>query len=95
MPSGSASLVYDAFQFYQNTKVNFVQRLRVSGVDSLTGAVLTGDEIRSQFQFNSFEGLILAVEPNSIVITLRGTTTFDQILEIESRVEDVAANCGG
>lgn len=95
VPSGSASLVYDAFQFYQNTKVNFVQRLRVTGVDSQTGKVLSGDEVRSQFQFSGFDGVIYDVEPTSIVITLRGTTTFDQILEIESRVEDVPANCGG
>ncbi|NAS10523.1 hypothetical protein [Poritiphilus flavus] len=95
VPSGSASLVYDAFQFYQNTKVNFVQRLRVSGMDSQTGRDLTGDEVRSQFQFSGFDGVISAVEPNSIVITLRGTTSFDQIVEIESKVEDVAANCGG
>lgn len=95
VPSGSASLVYDAFQFYQNTKVNFVQRLRVSGRDSQTGMDLTGDEIRSQFQFSGFDGVITAVEPNSIVITLRGTTSFDQIVEIESKVEDVAPNCGG
>ena len=95
VPSGSASLVYDAFQFYSNTRVNFVQRLRVSGVDYQTGKVLSGDEVRSQFQFSAFDGVISAVEGNSIVITLRGTTDIDQIVEIESKVEDVAANCGG
>ena len=95
VPSGSASLVYDAFQFYGNTRVNFIQRLRVSGVDSQTGMVLSGDEVRSQFQFSGFDGVIISVESNSIVITLRGTTDFDQIVEIESKVEDVAANCGG
>lgn len=95
VPSGSASLVYDAFQFYRNTKVNFVQRLRVSGVDSQTGQILSGDEVRSQFQFSGFDGVISAVESNSIVITLRGTTDIDQIVQIESKVEDVDANCGG
>nr|WP_298997703.1 hypothetical protein [uncultured Allomuricauda sp.] len=95
VPPGSASLVYDAFQFYGNTKVNFVQRLRVSGVDSQTGELLSGQEVRSQFQFNSFDGIISAVEPNSIVITLSGTTEFEQIIEIESKVEDVDPNCGG
>ena len=92
---GSASLVYDAFQFYENTKVNFVQRLRVRGMDSQTGQTLTGEEVRSQFQFSGFDGLISAVEPDAVVITLRGTTNLDRIVEIESKVEDVAPNCGG
>lgn len=95
VPSGSASLVYDAFQFYENTKVNFVQRLRIRGVDSQTGLSLSGDEISSQFQFSGFNGVISAVEPTSIVITLRGTKVLDRIIESESKVEDVAANCGG
>jgi hypothetical protein len=58
VPSGSASLVYDAFQFYENTKVNFVQCLRISGIDSQTGMSLSGDEIRSQFHFSGFNGVI-------------------------------------
>jgi len=91
VPSGSASLVYDAFQFYENTKVNFVQRLRIRGVDSQTGQQLSGDEIQSQFQFSGFNGVISAVEPTSIVITLRGTKVLDRIIESESKVEDVAA----
>ena len=41
VPSGRASLVYDVFQFYPNTKVNFVQRLRVEGMDTQMGINLT------------------------------------------------------
>lgn len=89
----SASLVYDVFQFYPNTKVNFVQRLRISGVDSQTGKSLSGEEIRSQFHFSGFNGVITAVEPTSIVITLRGTTVLDKIIQTESKVQDVPANC--
>ena len=95
VPSGSASLVYDAFQFYENTKVNFVQRLRIRGVDSQTGQQLSGDEIRSQFQFSGFNGVVSAVEPTSIVITLRGAKVLDRIIESECKIEDVDANCGG
>lgn len=93
VPSGSASLVYDVYQFYANTRVNFVQRLRISGTDSQTGMVLSGDEIRSQFHFSGFNGVISAVEPSSIVITLRGTTVLDKIVKTKSNVQDVAANC--
>ncbi len=93
VPSGSASLVYDVYQFYDNTLVNFVQRLRISGIDSKTGLALSGEEIQSQFHFSGFNGVISAVESTSIVITLRGTTLLNKIFKTESSVQDVAANC--
>ena len=93
VPAGSASLVYDVFQLYPETKVNFVQRMRVEGVDSETGIPLTGEEIRSQFYVSGFNGVVTAVEPNSIVITLRGTMKLDKIVDSESNVQDVPANC--
>ncbi len=94
VPSGRASLVYDVFQFYPNTKVNFVQRLRVEGMDTQTGINLTGEEIKTQFVFNNFNGVITSVEANSIVITLKGTVTLDKVIKTESDVQDVVANCG-
>lgn len=93
VPSGRASLVYDVYQFYPNTKVNFVQRMRVEGTDSKTGQNLTGEEIKTQFVFNSFNGVITSIEANSIIITLKGTVTLDKVIKTESDVQDVAANC--
>ena len=93
VPSGSATLVYDAYQFYDNTLVNFVQRLRISGTDSKTGKPLSGEEIQSQFHFSGFNGVIAAVEPTSVVITLRGTTLLSKIFKTESNAQDVPANC--
>ncbi len=93
VPSGKASLVYDVYQFYPNTKVNFAQRLRVEGVDSSTNTPLTGEEIRTLFYFNKFNGVITSIEPNSIVITLKGTVNLDKIIKTESDVQDVPANC--
>lgn len=93
VPSGKASSVYDVYQFYPNTKVNFAQRLRVEGVDSSTNTPLTGEEIRTLFYFNKFNGVITSIEPNSIVITLKGTVTLDKIIKTESDVQDVPANC--
>lgn len=95
IPSGRASLVYDVFQFYPDTKVNFVQRLRVEGIDSKTGLNLTGEEIKTQFVFNNFNGVITSIEANSIVITLKGTVTLDKVIKTESDVQDVSANCRG
>ena len=91
VPSGSASLVYDVVQFYPETKVNFVQRLRVEATDS--GQQLTGDEIRTLFYLTNFNGVITEIEPTSIVVTLRGTLTLDKIIDSESNVQDVPANC--
>ncbi|WP_452220259.1 hypothetical protein [Lacinutrix salivirga] len=93
VPSGSASLVYDVVQFYPETRVNFAQRLRVEGIDSESGLALTGEEIRTLFYVNGFNGVVSAVEPNSMVVTLRGTLTLDKIIDSDSNVQDVPANC--
>ena len=93
VPPGSASLVYDVYQSYPETQVNFVQRMRVEGLDSETGAPLTGEEIRTMFYVSNFNGVITSIEPNSVVITLKGTLTLDKIIETESSVQDTSANC--
>lgn len=93
VPSGSASLVYDVIQFYPNTKVNFAQRMRVKGTDG--GTPLTGEEIRTQFYISGFNGVVTAIEPDAIVITLKGTMTLDKIVDSESNVQNVDPNCGG
>ncbi len=67
--------------------------MRVEGLDSSTNIPLTGEEIRTLFYFNKFNGVITSIEPNSIVITLKGTVTLDKIIRTESDVQDVPANC--
>lgn len=93
VPSGNASLVYDVYQFYPNTRVNFAQRMRVEGIDTDTNTPLTGEEIRTLFYLNKFNGVITSIETNSIVITLKGTVTLDKIIKTESDVQDVPADC--
>lgn len=93
VPSGSASLVYDVVQVYPNTRVNFAQRMRVKGTDG--GAPLTGEEIRSLFYISGFNGVVTDIEADAIVITLKGTMTLDKVIDGESNVQDVEANCGG
>lgn len=91
----SASLVYDAFQSYENIKVNVVQRLRVRAKEFTTGEALSGEEISTQFHFNGFEGIITEVGSDFIEVTLRGVANMDNIFKSKSEVQDVAANCGG
>ncbi|MCB0851696.1 MAG: hypothetical protein KDD63_05720, partial [Bacteroidetes bacterium] len=52
VPPGKASLVYDVAQFYDNTLVQFVQRLRLRANDN--GKPLSGEEIQSQLKFSRF-----------------------------------------
>jgi len=73
--------------------VNFAQRMRVEGLDTETNTPLTGKEIKTLFYLNKFNGIIISVEPNSIVITLKGTVTLDKIIRTESDVQDVTVNC--
>lgn len=92
VPSGSASLVYDAYQFYENVRVDYVQRLRLSGIDEY-GVPLTGEQIMSLFQFTRFNGVVNIIEANSVVFTLRGHSILDKFIETQSSVDDVPANC--
>ncbi|MCK0157566.1 hypothetical protein MWU65_10275 [Cellulophaga sp. F20128] len=93
VPAGKATEVYDVYQFYPNTKVNFAQRMRVEGFDAKTNTPLTGNEIKTLFYLNKFNGVITSIEQNSILITLKGTVTLQKIIETESNAQDVPANC--
>ncbi|MGD1947976.1 MAG: hypothetical protein ACFB0A_17355 [Croceivirga sp.] len=93
VPPGSASLVYDVAQIYDNTKVEFVQRFRLRATES--GNSLSGEELRSQLQFSRFSGVVFQVGTDFIDITVKGTMTLGKVLSAKSEVQDVAANCGG
>ncbi|MFD2565578.1 hypothetical protein [Aquimarina rubra] len=91
VPPGNGSLVYDVQQFYPETKVNFVQRLRIEATDNQ--GLLSGQAIRTLFYLTNFTGVITEVEDTSIVVTLKGTMVLDKIVDFESNVQDVPANC--
>lgn len=93
VPSKSASLVYDAFQTYDNVKVNVVQRLRVKASEHDTGDTLSGEEISTQFHFNGFDGVITEIGSDYIEVTVRGVATMDKIFKQKSEVREVAPNC--
>lgn len=95
VPSKSASLVYDAFQSYDNIKVNVVQRLRVRAREHDTGESLSGEEIETQFHFNGFKGVVTEVGEDYIEVALRGVATLDKIFKSQSDVQEVNPNCGG
>lgn len=92
VPPRSASLVYDAYQYYENVRVNYVQRIRISGKNE-NGRALTGEEIKSLFILSNFNGVINSVEDNSVVVTLTGFTILDKFIETQSTVQEVPPNC--
>lgn len=99
VPSGSASLVYDAYQTYSNVKIPFVKRMRifVNHIDPQNNNVLVGElsgvEIATQLRINNFNGIITNIESDYVEVTLRGTSILDNMVDTQSEVRDVAANC--
>ena len=94
VPSKSASLVYDAFQSFDNIQVNLVQRLRVRATEHTTGQKMTGEEIATQFFGNRFKGVITEIGADYIEVTIRGVATLDKVFKSKSEVKSVPPNCG-
>ena len=90
--------MYDAYQTYSNVEIPFVKRFRIRGnqVNPANNAVIvpmTGAEIMTQFSFVGFDGVITAIASDYIEITVRGTTHLDNIVQAQSEVRDVSADC--
>ncbi len=96
VPSGSASLIYDAYQTYSNVRVPYVKRLRLRGTQSDNGGgPLSGLEIATQLMVTSFSGVITTVGSDFVEITVQGNMYLDNIVDTLTEVQDVPANCGG
>lgn len=89
---GKQVLVYDAVQTYPAIKVPFVQRIKITGRNS-DGDSLTGEEIATQSAFGGFTGTITEIGSDSIEITVRGVTTFDDTAEIKLEANETDADC--
>ena len=101
VPSGRASLVYDAYQTYSDVVVPFVKRFRIkaneidpSQGDAIIG-ILDGQTIASQFDMMQFNGVIQEIGSDFIEVSVSGYSTLDNIVDTRSEVRDVAANCEG
>ncbi len=94
VPAKSAVQAYDAFQSYDNIKVNVVQRVQVKGRNQNdNNEALSGKQIASQFHFNGFDGVITRIEGDYVEVTIRAVATMDKIFKSKSDVQEVAANC--
>ncbi|TAI48251.1 hypothetical protein [Flagellimonas allohymeniacidonis] len=93
VPPGTAISVADIYQQYQNIKVPFVQRFIISGNYQEDNNDLTGQEILTQFAFNSFTGVVTEVGDKFIQVTVRGTTSIDRLIETSTETRDIANAC--
>lgn len=93
VPSGSASLVYDAYQTYSNVRVPYVKRLRIRGSNSESSEFLTGLEIATQLFVTNFSGVVTNIGSDFVEVTIRGNMVLDNIVDTQTEVRDVAANC--
>ena len=94
VPAGSASLVYDAYQTYSDVKVPYVKRLRLKGNHSESASeALSGEEIATQLKLTNFSGVITNIGSDFVEITIEGNMILDNIVDTQTEVRDVAANC--
>ncbi|TMM55959.1 hypothetical protein FEE95_15055 [Maribacter algarum] len=94
VPSQRATQVSDLYQTYRNIKVPFVQRFRVRGDFQEDGSPLSGEEILTQFNFNSFSGVVTEIGSDFIEVTIRGTNTIDRLIDTRTSADNVEPNCG-
>ena len=94
VPSQRATQVSDLYQTYRNIKVPFVQRFRVRGDFQEDGSPLSGEEILTQFNFNSFSGVVTEIGSDFIEVTVRGTNTIDRLIDTRTSADNVEPNCG-
>ncbi|HSH52091.1 MAG TPA: hypothetical protein VK982_10260 [Bacteroidales bacterium] len=90
---GTASLVYDAYQTYSNVRVPYVKRLRLRGNLSESSGTLSGNEIATQLEMTNFTGIITEIGNDYVEVTIRGNMILDNIVDTQTEVRDVEANC--
>lgn len=95
VPPKTAITVADVYQSYENVRIPYVQRFRIKGTYQENNQALTGQEITTQFAFNSFTGVITDVQGDYIEVTVRGTNVINRLIETQTISDDVPSNCGG
>lgn len=93
VPSGRASIVYDAFQTYEDVKVPFVKRLRLKGLAENSSEPLTGREIATQLYMSNFYGVITTIGSDFVEVSIKGNMFMDNIVDTQTDVIDIPANC--
>lgn len=85
---------YDAVQTINGVKLPFIKRFRVKGAD-IHGNAISGDEINFQLFSNQFEGVITEIGSDYVDVSVKGVTTIDKIMEVDTKVGELENGCGG
>lgn len=93
VPPKTAISVADVYQEYQNVKVPFIQRFRIFGKYQEDNSALTGQQILTQFAFNSFSGVVTDVQSDFIEVTVRGNTIIDRLIQTVTETRDIPGAC--
>lgn len=93
VPPKTGISVADIYQQYENVRTPFVQRFRISGKFQANGEDLSGQEILTQFAFNSFTGVVNDVQERFIEVTVRGTSVIDRLIETSTESRDILGAC--
>ena len=93
VPPGTAISVADIYQQYENVRIPYVQRFRIYGKYQDNGNSLSGEEIMTQFAFNSFTGVVTVVADTFIEVTVRGTTIIDRLIKVTTETRDIPDAC--
>lgn len=86
--------VYDAVQTLDKVRLPFTKNFRLKGKDSDENA-LTGEEISFLLYSNQFGGVIAEIGSDYVDFTLKGTTLIDQMMEVETRTDEIKGGCSG
>ncbi len=90
---GTATQVLDIYQTYEDIRIPFVQRFRIKGNFQENNEPLTGEEVVSQFNFNSFTGVITEVGDDFIEVTVRGNNHINRLVDTRTSADDIPADC--
>ncbi len=93
VPPKTAITVADIYQTYENVRIPYVQRFRIKGNYQEDGKALSGQEITTQFGFNSFTGVITDVGGDYIEVTVRGVNLINRLIDTETISRDVEGAC--
>lgn len=93
VPPKTAITVADVYQTYENVRIPYVQRFRIKGNYQEDGSSLSGEEITTQFNFNSFTGVITNVGSDYIEVTVRGVNLINRLIDTETISRDIEGAC--
>lgn len=79
--------VYDVVQTYENIKMPYVQKLRVSA--TYEGKALTGEEITLNLMANQFGGVVAETGSNYVIITVKGMVEIQNLMEARTETTEL------